>query len=82
LEEQMISPLPDIKELPVDDEVEFLILACDGIWNFMSSQEVVDFVRPKLKDNPDNLSTICEDVSVCTVMFTNRFLTSPTLVRV
>ncbi|KAJ8976989.1 hypothetical protein NQ317_013990 [Molorchus minor] len=47
--EQMITALPDIKTLtinPVEDE--FIILACDGIWNFMSSQEAVDFIKPRL----------------------------------
>lgn len=36
--DQMITALPDVRkhELTADDE--FLVLACDGIWNFMSSQ--------------------------------------------
>lgn len=63
LQDQMISPLPDLKELDLSPDVEFLVLACDGIWNFMSSQEVVDFVRSRLQKNPSKLSTICEEVS-------------------
>ena len=45
---QMVSPLPDlvVAELTPDDE--FLVMACDGIWNSMTSQEVVDFVRQRL----------------------------------
>jgi protein phosphatase 1G len=41
LSEQMITALPDIRKLDIDVEKdEFMVLACDGIWNFMSSQEV------------------------------------------
>ena len=64
LSEQMISPQPDVKVLdivPATDD--WMILACDGIWNFMSSQEVVDFVAKKIDKTPENkLSSICEEV--------------------
>ena len=40
-----------------------MILACDGIWNFMSSQEVVDYIEARIHTTPDNkLSNICEEV--------------------
>lgn len=61
-EEQMISPLPDIQVLDLEPDVEFMVLACDGIWNSMSSKEVIDFVRPRLAERGDNLSKICEEV--------------------
>ncbi|KAF5897374.1 protein phosphatase 1G, partial [Clarias magur] len=48
-EEQMISALPDVKVLTLNEEHEFMVVACDGIWNVMSSQEVVDFVSERLK---------------------------------
>ncbi|XP_066535962.1 protein phosphatase 1G [Hoplias malabaricus] len=48
-EEQMISALPDVKVLTLNEEHEFMVVACDGIWNVMSSQEVVDFVNERLK---------------------------------
>ncbi|KAF7710697.1 protein phosphatase 1G [Silurus meridionalis] len=48
-EEQMISALPDVKVLTLNEDHEFMVVACDGIWNVMSSQEVVDFVSERLK---------------------------------
>ena len=65
LPEQMISPQPDIRTLEIDPERDsWMILACDGIWNFMSSQEVVDYVHQKIDSTPhDKLSSICEEVS-------------------
>lgn len=60
----MITALPDVKTLTINPgEDEFLVLACDGIWNFMSSQEVVDFVKPRIDTCEGKLSTICEEVS-------------------
>lgn len=65
LPEQMISPQPDIRTHEIDPEKDsWMILACDGIWNFMSSQEVVDYIQQKIDSTPTNkLSSICEEVS-------------------
>ncbi|KAA0190487.1 Protein phosphatase 2C [Fasciolopsis buskii] len=49
LAEQMITPTPDISQydlIPGSDE--FVVIACDGVWNSMTSQEVVDFVYDRL----------------------------------
>ncbi|XP_075057090.1 protein phosphatase 1G [Mixophyes fleayi] len=65
-EEQMISALPDIKVLTLNEEHEFMVIACDGIWNVMSSQEVVDFIQEKIKQEPSgepvSLSSIVEEL--------------------
>lgn len=31
-EEQMISALPDVKVLTLNEDHEFMVVACDGIW--------------------------------------------------
>merc|ERR1712172_476963 len=50
LSEQMISPVPDVKKLTIDPEKDsFVLLACDGIWNSLSSQETIDFIDTRLK---------------------------------
>jgi protein phosphatase 1G len=59
-EEQAITALPDVRTLTLDDQDEFMVIACDGIWNFMSSQDVIDFVRHRL--DKKSLSQICEEV--------------------
>lgn len=61
--DQMISALPDIRTLTIDsEEDEFMVLACDGIWNYMSSQEVTDFVKERLNRGVKKLSLICEEL--------------------
>ncbi|XP_024883635.1 probable protein phosphatase CG10417 isoform X1 [Temnothorax curvispinosus] len=62
-QEQMISALPDVRHITIDPEKdEFMVLACDGIWNFMTSQNVVQFVRNRLSQNYENISKICEEL--------------------
>ncbi|CAH2086344.1 unnamed protein product [Euphydryas editha] len=61
--EQMITALPDVKTLTIEPEKDqFMVLACDGIWNFMSSQDVCDFILPRLAEGRDRLSQICEEM--------------------
>ncbi|XP_052469703.1 protein phosphatase 1G [Carassius gibelio] len=64
-EEQMISALPDVKVLTLNEDHQFMVIACDGIWNVMSSQEVVDFVNERLKTEAGQnrpLSAIIEEL--------------------
>eukprot|EP01104_Vermistella_antarctica_P011721 TRINITY_DN330_c0_g1_i1.p2 TRINITY_DN330_c0_g1~~TRINITY_DN330_c0_g1_i1.p2 ORF type:complete len:420 (+),score=140.92 TRINITY_DN330_c0_g1_i1:66-1325(+) len=59
--DQIITAYPDIQELELTPEHDFLILACDGIWDVMTNQEAVDFVRERLAANPEvSLASICE----------------------
>ncbi|CAL1603922.1 unnamed protein product [Knipowitschia caucasica] len=65
-EEQMISAMPDIKVLTLNEEHDFMVIACDGIWNVLSSQEVVDFVSERIKPGQSgktrSLSSIVEEL--------------------
>lgn len=61
-EEQMISPLPSVEHIVLNPSKDkFVVLACDGIWNSMNSQEVIDFVGERLEKSQP-LSRICEEV--------------------
>lgn len=42
------TAFPEVQQFPITEEWEFVILACDGIWDVMTSEEVVDFVRTRL----------------------------------
>lgn len=60
----MISALPDIKQITITPSDEFMVIACDGIWNYMTSEEVVDFVKKRLDGGQTKISTICEEVII------------------
>ena len=48
-EEQMITAQPDIIQHMITAEDEFMVVACDGVWDVMTSQAVIDFVRARLR---------------------------------
>ncbi|KAK2197784.1 bifunctional PPM-type phosphatase [Babesia duncani] len=63
--EQRITALPDVRICPLNNADEFVVLACDGIWDCKTNQQVVDFVRRHLCNNeptPEHLSRICENL--------------------
>ncbi|KAJ4794063.1 Protein phosphatase 2C-like protein [Rhynchospora pubera] len=60
-EKQIVTCNPDINSIDITDEDEFLILACDGIWDCMTSQQLVDFIHEQLKTET-RLSAVCEKV--------------------
>eukprot|EP00127_Corallochytrium_limacisporum_P006335 Clim_evm46s225 gene=Clim_evmTU46s225 len=69
-EEQMITALPDVEIKTLTDEDEFLIIACDGIWNSLTSQETVDYVSEKLKELAKERKVGNQDlVDVCEQLF-------------
>lgn len=61
-DEQMVIAWPDIKvkRLKVKKD-DFLVLACDGVWNCMSNQKVVSFINKRIKSQ--TLVSICEDLT-------------------
>jgi len=59
-EDQIVTADPEIISHDITGEEEFLVLACDGIWDCLSSQQVVDFVRRKIASGVD-LKDICEE---------------------
>ncbi|KAI7724978.1 hypothetical protein M8C21_011199 [Ambrosia artemisiifolia] len=60
-ENQILTANPDINTVELCQDDDFLVLACDGIWDCMSSQQLVDFVQEHLKTE-SKLSTVCEKV--------------------
>jgi len=43
-----VIPIPEIKKFEVNASDQFMIMASDGVWEFICSQEAVDIVQEKL----------------------------------
>ncbi|KAJ6745338.1 PROTEIN PHOSPHATASE 2C [Salix koriyanagi] len=61
VEKQIVTANPDINIVELCDDDDFLVLACDGIWDCMSSQQLVDFIHEQLQVE-NKLSAVCERV--------------------
>jgi len=71
-DEQLIVATPDVKTVAREPDDEFLLLACDGVWDVVGSQDAVDFVRARLGRREDwarqlavgslNLSSVTEEL--------------------
>ncbi|KIN06587.1 hypothetical protein OIDMADRAFT_38834 [Oidiodendron maius Zn] len=60
-EQQIVTAYPDVIVHEIADDDEFLVVACDGIWDCQSSQAVVEFVRRGIAAKQE-LSKICENM--------------------
>jgi len=60
--EQLVSPEPEfyIKER-LEENDEFLVLACDGVWDVMSNEEICSFISHRMRVH-ESLETICNEV--------------------
>ncbi|KAK5094882.1 Protein phosphatase 2C 2 [Exophiala xenobiotica] len=60
-EQQIVTAYPDVVTHDISEDDEFLVLACDGIWDCQSSQAVVEFVRRGIVEKQE-LHAICENM--------------------
>ncbi|ODM21742.1 Protein phosphatase 2C [Aspergillus cristatus] len=60
-EQQIVTAYPDVTVHELSDDDEFLVIACDGIWDCQSSQQVIEFVRRGIAAKQD-LHRICENM--------------------
>jgi hypothetical protein len=37
-----VCPIPDIKKIPLQNDYDFMIIACDGIWDVYKNEEAVE----------------------------------------
>ena len=62
-EEQIITADPDILSDDFNNDVDFIIVGCDGIWDCLSNQQACDFVLSRIhKDKNRKLSKIIEEM--------------------
>ena len=61
--QQKVVAEPDISVVErVPDRDDFLLLACDGVWDVMSNVAVLKFVQQRLRRNSRDLKGICSQL--------------------
>lgn len=61
-ENQIVTANPEITSAPIND-VDFIFLGCDGVFDCLSNQEIANYIYSKLKSSPDmKLTKILEEM--------------------
>ena len=61
--EQSVIALPDITRIDDIDDIDFIIMGCDGIWDCVKRQLVCEFMEKEINENPDaDLSDILKKI--------------------
>jgi len=67
-----VSSVPDISTMLLEAQDEFIIMACDGLWDVMTDQDAVNLVRQTFNNNrkmgsaaPDILAHVLVQEALC-----------------
>uniref|UniRef100_A0A7S4AQP9 protein-serine/threonine phosphatase n=1 Tax=Pseudo-nitzschia australis TaxID=44445 RepID=A0A7S4AQP9_9STRA len=61
VEHQKVIPNPEFVTYPRSKDDEFMILACDGIWDVASNEQCGSFIQSLLDEGEPDLGLICEE---------------------
>lgn len=59
--EQLVSAVPDVRTVLIDEHIDFLVIATDGVFDVMTNQQVVNFVIRRMQ-NTVPLNEIAEEI--------------------
>jgi serine/threonine protein phosphatase PrpC len=64
-EDQKVNPIPDVIIQKRDHELdEFIVIACDGIFDVQSNQECISLTANIFEDGEHDLGLLCEEVCI------------------
>ena len=52
-QEQIITAYPDVIEDKIEDDIDFIVIGCDGIWDCIQDQDICDIINDKIKKAKD-----------------------------
>jgi len=61
VDQQKVVPNPEFVTYPRKEEDEFIILACDGIWDVANNEQCGSFVQSLIDGGETDLGLICEE---------------------
>ena len=50
--EQSVIAVPEITKIKYTNDIDFIIMGCDGVWDCVKRQLVCEFVEKQIKENP------------------------------
>ena len=65
----IVVALPDITEIELDDDFNLLVIGCDGIFDVLSNEQILECVKIVIKEknvkdlNEINVSELCGDIA-------------------
>ena len=51
-----------VGEIQLNQEIQFCLIACDGLWDVLSYQEAIDFVAKKLIETKNSPQQVSESI--------------------
>jgi len=58
----VVVSLPDITEIELNDDFNLIVLGCDGIFDVLSNEEILECIKIVLKEK--NINEITEDINI------------------
>jgi len=61
---QAVTAMPEVQSMKISSDLSFVVLACDGLYDVMTDQDIVDFVQPRLGSviTPDQLIAVAKEL--------------------
>lgn len=59
--EQLVSPDPEVTCIERDEQDNYMMVACDGIYDVMSNDEIVEFINDRFT-REENEGNICNSL--------------------
>ncbi|KAG7013313.1 Protein phosphatase 2C 57 [Cucurbita argyrosperma subsp. argyrosperma] len=68
----LVTASPEVLQLTLGSNVEFVLIASDGLWDYMNSSEAVKFVRNQLSQHGD-VQLACEALAQAALVILAQF---------
>jgi len=59
--EQAVISYPEIKKIKITNDIEFIVLACDGVWDCVEIQKFCEYLSMWIKKTKKSISKILSD---------------------
>ena len=74
--EQLVSPDPEVTCIERDEQDNYMMVACDGIYDVMSNEEIVEFINDRFT-REENEGNICNNLlDLCLYKVSSEFVRS------